>query len=376
MFYLQGFHDGVGDPLAGFVNVLDPAGRDPQACGGRCATPIAPPRLQGPHGLPRPRQPQVAEPPMRQRVPLRAAWWSVPHGHAQPQPVTQLALEWCFPQPGTTPMTSPRLRQDHEWPGVGVSRAPDVLPPVRHRPDGPRWRLRRGSNIDGTRLALHSVDPRGHCASERVAWEIMHVDRDGVLTPALASVLDIAPQGFRLRVPTDDRLARRRTRCLRRFNGGEWRLTVRMVRPGFWLVHVDPPRGVMRVQHAADGRRAGRRTGGRPPMTPRAPTTADPLPLAPWVTRRFRRDQAPQGSFPQRVFCSARGRPAPGTRTRSGGRSARDTASSCRPRRIGCGSSPVMCATTGSPPWPRRWASRAADHRRCCSSRRDSTTFM
>src|SRR5215217_2667157 len=59
MFHLQCFHDGVGDPFAGFVNVRDQAGRDPQACRGRCATQIAQHRLQGPQGLPRPIQTNV-----------------------------------------------------------------------------------------------------------------------------------------------------------------------------------------------------------------------------------------------------------------------------------------------------------------------------
>ena len=161
MFHLQCVHDGVGDPFAGFVYVLDQAGRDPQACRGRGATPIAQPRLQGPQGLPRPMQTHVAAQPMRNRVPLRAACRIVTHGHAQPQPVAQVALEWFFPQPGTTPMTSPRIRQDQEWPGLGVSRAPDVLPPVRHRHDGKLWRIRRGANRDGTHMARHSVDPSG-----------------------------------------------------------------------------------------------------------------------------------------------------------------------------------------------------------------------
>ena len=119
--------------------------------------------------------------------------------------------------------------------------------------------------------------------------------------------------------------------------------------PASCRLHVDPQRVVMLFQQAADGRRAGRITRWRQPMTQLAQTTADPLPLAHRVTRRCRRDQVQECSGHQRVFFSARGRPAPGPRTRSVGRSVSDTASSCRPRLIVCGSSPVICATNGSP---------------------------
>jgi hypothetical protein len=58
------------------------------------------------------------------------------------------------------------------------------------------------------------------------------------------------------------------------------------------------------------------------------------------------------------------------------GRSPSAAASSRRPRGIVGGARPVMCATSGSPPWPRRLDSTAADHRRCGSSKRASSTFI
>ena len=376
MFPLPCGPDGGGDSRAGFVHVLDPAGRDPQTGRGRCAAPRAQPRLHGPQGLPRPRQTHVAEQPRRQRVPLRAACRIVTHGHAPPQPGATWALEWCVPPPGTTPLTSPRIRQDPEWPGLGGPRAPDVLPPVRHRPHGTRGRLRRGSHLDRTRMALPIVEPIGHRASEPGAGEVRHGALHGVLTPGPAGVFASPTPCVLLRVHTHEGSARRRTRGVRRFTMVAWPITIRMGRPGCLRCHVAPQRVVRLVQHAADGRRAGRLTRWRQPMPQLAQTPADPRPLAPRVTRRGRRDQVQACRCHPRVFCAARGQPAPSTRTRSVGRSARDPASSCRPRLIGCGSRPVMCAIHGSPPWPRRLAAMAASHRRGCASRRDRHTCM
>ena len=301
---------------------------------------------------------------------------AVTHGHAPPQPVAQVALEGVVPPPGTTPMPAPRRRHDPAWPGLGGSRGPAVRPPGRHRPDGTRWPLRRGSHRDGPHRARPLVDPREPRTSARGAGEVMPVAREGALTPWLASVLAIPTPGFLRRVHSDARIASRRQRGLRRCHGVAWRLTVRMVWPGGGLLDVDPQRVVRRFQPAADGRRAGRLPRWRPPVTQLAPTPADPRPRAHRVTRRCRRDTVPAGSCQQPVWCAARGRPAPGTRPRSVGRSVRATASSCRPRLSVGGSSPVMGATHGSPPWPRRVASRAASHRRCCSSRRDRHTCL
>ena len=66
-----------------------------------------------------------------------------------------------------------------------------------------------------------------------------------------------------------------------------------------------------------------------------------------------------QGAFSRRVFFSARGRPAPGSRTRCSGRSAKELDSSCRPRWMVFSSSPVICASKRSPPVPMRLDSTA-----------------
>ena len=60
------------------------------------------------------------------RIPLRAAGRIVTDGHAQAQAVAELALQWRFPQPGTTAITAPSVCQDQEVPGLGVHQAPTV----------------------------------------------------------------------------------------------------------------------------------------------------------------------------------------------------------------------------------------------------------
>jgi hypothetical protein len=98
-----------------------------------------------------------------------------------------------------------------------------------------------------------------------------------------------------------------------------------------------------------------------------APTAAPPAERPP-----SRASRAPAVQRPARgLVCSTRGRPAPGPRLRSVGRAASPVARAGRPRGMGCGASPVMCAMRWSPPWPRRGDATAADHRRCGSATRD-----
>ncbi len=99
-------------------------------------------------------------------------------------------------------------------------------------------------------------------------------------------------------------------------------------------------------------------------------TAAHPLLLARRIPRRFWLNQLFQGAISRRVFFSARGRPAPGSRTRCSGRSAKELSSSCRPRWMVFSSSPVICASKRSPPVPMRLDSTATYQRRCCSSSR------
>ena len=323
--------DGIGDARAGSVNALDAAGRDPQAGRGGRVTPIAQQRLHGSQGLPRPMQTHGAAQPRRDRVPRRAARRLVAPGHAQPQPVAEVVVAWGVPQPGPTPLTPPRRRHAHEGPGLGGGRAPAVLPPVRHRLDGTRGRVRRGPALDRTRLARPIVAPRGPRAPERLTRDVRPVDRDGRLTPDLAGVLEVPQPGVLLRVHPDAWRASRRTRGWPRVARGARRIAVQRVRPRCVRLRLDAPRVVRRLQPAADGRRAGRMPRSRQPMTPRAPTPAAPRPLTQRGPRRCRRDDLPPCRFPPGVFGAARGRPAPSTRTRSVGRSASDPASSGRP---------------------------------------------
>ena len=88
------------------------------------------------------------------------------------------------------------------------------------------------------------------------------------------------------------------------------------------------------------------------------------------VAARDRFCQALEVVEDRRVFFFNGGRPAPGLRMRLTGRSARSASSSSRPRRIVSTCSPVIWDTKVSPPWPSFLASRAANQRRCCSSKR------
>jgi hypothetical protein len=126
---MQCLHDGIGDPLARFVDALEQAGGDPQARSGRGITQIAEHRLKGPQGLARLLETDLAEQAMLNRVPLRAAGWIVAHGHAQAQAVAELALELCFPQAEPTSITAPSVRHDQELRGLWVNPPPAVLPP-------------------------------------------------------------------------------------------------------------------------------------------------------------------------------------------------------------------------------------------------------
>ena len=70
MFYRQRFHHSIGHALAGTVDPLKQAGRDPQARSGRRVPDRPQHGLQGPHGPPGPIEADVAEQSMLHRVPL------------------------------------------------------------------------------------------------------------------------------------------------------------------------------------------------------------------------------------------------------------------------------------------------------------------
>ena len=349
MFHLQRFHHRIGHALAGMVDPLKQAGRDPQARSGRRVPDIPQPGLQGPQGLPGPLAAHVAEQSRRKRVPLRATGRIVTDRHVQTQPIAPLALEWRFPPPRPTSIAATRVCQDQEARGLRVHHTTDVLPPPCHRPDRALRRIPRGPHRDGTVVVLQVVDAGRYGAAEGIAREVMHVDFDRVLTPELPGVLEVPDPRFRLGVHPDDRTARHRICLFLCCNVWKRRVAVWMLSPRFFLLRMDTPGIVVLLQQPADGRDTGGMSQVRQSLAQRAQTPAPPLPGAHRIARGVGRDDLPQGRVHDGVFFSARERPAPGARTRSVGCSASDAASSCRPRWIEFGYNRSLGPRTGHP---------------------------
>src|SRR6266849_3268425 len=113
-------------------------------------------------------------------------------------------------------------------------------------------------------------------------------------------------------------------------------------RRGFALLGVDVQRVVQILQQASHGRRTHRMANGFQSIAQAAQAAAYPDLAGHWVTRRFGFDQLLQGGDDGQVFFFVRGRPPPGSRTRSTGRSTSEAANSWRPRRIVFSSTPVI----------------------------------
>jgi hypothetical protein len=346
MLELQRFHHGVGDPLANLIAARQQTGGNLQPCPGSCVPDIAEQDLESTQGLASPIEADLTEQAMLNRVPLRAARRVMADRHRQAEPVTQLALQLLFPQARVTAIAAACIGQDQQLPGLRIGPASLLPPPLDKSGDSKLRRIRRGADIDSPLIALEVVEAIGHGTSQRVGQKVMGIDLQRLLRPGLARVPKAADQLFLLRIHAQDRPARSPKCLFLRFDILKLPVALRMLRARFFLLSINVQRVIVLFQQPPNGRGAYPVAALAQSLTQLAQARPHPLTFTGRIPRCLRLDPLQQFGLDQRVFFSTGGRPPPASRTRSVGRSASETSSSRRPRRIVCGSRPVIWATS------------------------------
>lgn len=246
------------------------------------------------------------------------------------------------------------------------------LPPVLKRVHGEVSRVTGGRHADMPRVALLIIDPIGRGPAFRVRGKVMGIDLRRCLAPRLAGILELADQFLFLGVHADMRIAAAAEIRPPLGDVSELPVPLGMLPALVQHLAVAAQSKLPASQQPANGCRAGPTVQClRQPAEPRP----HPLFLGARIPGRFRINALQEVGNERWIFFSTRGRPPPGRRTWSTGRSSRSAASSSRPRRIVSGCSPVTSAIRLIPPCPSRRASRPTTQRRYCSCNRLNSRF-
>ncbi|OWK43309.1 TPR repeat-containing protein [Fimbriiglobus ruber] len=337
-----------------------------QACFGSRVLNIAQQDQPRTQGLAGPVDADKAEQPMLNRVPLGATAGVVAHRHLQVEGVSQPFLQLTLPHPRPTAITATRVRQDQEFGSVRETTATVALPPRDNRIDRKLRRVGRFAHVHVTAVVLYQVDAIRGGPALGVTEEVISVDLVRLVAPGLPILLEVADQLFFLGIHADDRPARFQEPPL--LVGDVAELTIPIgVR---WAGKPFPIR-LQRVLEFVEQTPDGLGVDGMASLGQQLAQSLQAQTHPPLFRHRVAAgvidQQGYQVSLQDRIFFSKGGRPAPGRRTRPGGRLAKADPNSWRPRRMVWTWRPVMEDTRRSPPWPMRWASQAASQRRCCS---------
>jgi hypothetical protein len=193
------------------------------------------------------------------------------------------------------------------------------------------------------------VQPIGYRPAEGVAQEVMSVDLVRSQDPGRPTVAEVTDQLFLLGVHAEDRQSASAELRNELLNVAKLAVTVGVVRPREPL-DVDPQVVAQVTQQTGDGRGARFMAQTHQFVAEVAEAATDEPVVGHRVATSSRLDQRFQVVEDSRVFFFPGGRPAPGLRTRSVGRSWRSASSSSRPRRTVSTCRPVMRASRVSPP--------------------------
>jgi hypothetical protein len=206
---------------------------------------------------------------------------------------------------------------------------------------------------------------------------VVHIDCGWLAHPGLASVLESSDELLLLlRIHAEDGQPGRSEHGALYGDVVELLVTVGVVRRGLDLLGFDVQCIAEILQKSTHGRRAHRMADSFQSIPQAAQTAAHPDLTRHRVAGCFRFNQLPDCGDDAQVFFLVGGRPAPGWRTRSTGRSTREAANSTRPRRMVFSSTPVISNRRRSAPCPSRSDSTARYQRRCCSSNRLNSKFI
>src|SRR6266567_5523348 len=307
---------------------------------------------------------------------FRTAGRVVAHGHGESESIADLHLQALLPGTRVTTIAATRICQQQEFVFGGIARPSFGVPPGSNGVGREGGSVPGFAQVDQASIGRDVVHPVGHRPPVGITGKVVDIDHSRLTDPGLASVLEVAHEFLFLRVDAQDRQASSGKRGALHRDVIKLLLAVGVVRRGFALLGVDVQRIIQILQQACYGRRAHRMANGFQSITQAAQAAAYPDLAGHRVARRFGFDQLLQGGDDGQGLFFVRGRPPPGTRTRSTGRSTSEAANSWRPRRIVFSSTPVISNRIRSAPYPSRSDSTARYQRRCCSSSRLSNRFI
>ena len=278
-------------------------------------------------------------------------------------------LQGVFPQTRAITVAASGVRLDQQASGLRIQPASRMPPPGANGIYGKLGCIRTRAHMHMAAIVRGIVNPIRSGTAHGVLLEIVGVYLARRPAPRAAGVLELADQLLFLGVYAEYGIAGMLMVFPLPSKVAELLVPIGMRRPGEpFHVHAEREAGL--VQQPSDGARsmveaASQLSQAQPHETPPRGRVASDLRL-----HRLLQLLLDLGRF-----FSTGGRPPPGSRVRFVGRSANPEANSSWPRRIVSGCSLVTRLIKATPPCPKRLASQATSHRRCCSSDRLSSRF-
>ena len=141
---------------------------------------------------------------MLNRIPLGSTGRIVSNGDSEVETIGELRLELCFPSPATATVTTTRVRENEQFPRVGMLQTSLTLPPVTDSVSREGGCVMRHTDHDRTTVDERLVDAIRDRDAECVGAKVMIIDEPGLAVPACAGVLKVADQFALLGIDTDD----------------------------------------------------------------------------------------------------------------------------------------------------------------------------
>src|SRR5208282_2769459 len=305
---------------------------------------------------------------MFHRIPLRCTGGIMGHRDRQAVLVGP-ALQGVFPQTGTTTVAATGVGLNQQALGVGILPASPSMPPVTKGIHGKLRRVTVHPHMDVAVVLRHIVDSVGSGTELGVLREIVGVHLPGRSSPSTAVVLEVAHQLLFLGVHAENRVSPTLECFSLTSQVAKLPVSVGMRRASETLdVHSQRKTGL--AQEASHGASCQSQAASQFPQAQPHKSLARGR-----ITARLGLYDLFQALLDVGRFFSTVGRPPPGSRACSTGRPASPEANSAWPRRMVSPCRPVTRLRKVTPPWPKRFASQATIHRRCCSSHRLSNKF-
>src|SRR4051794_17516026 len=165
--------------------------------------------LERPQRTPRPCLADLAEQPMLDRIPFRRACRVVTHRDTQPEAIGHLHLQPLLPHSRPRTIAAATIRFDQQSRGSWKALLHLTRTLLRNSVHSKGCRVRRLPNVDRPAIVLPIIDPVWHGSTNGILRKIMRIDHLSLLTPDLASVLEVPNQLFLLGVDADHRLVGR-----------------------------------------------------------------------------------------------------------------------------------------------------------------------